>query len=68
MSVDYDQDDQTYLLSFSSRNGYYLSHGQEYLELSFEVVRLSKKDNDLSINSFTLYYAYDIHFMIMFCI
>ena len=55
MNVNNDQDDQREVLSFCSSMGCYLSLAQVYLEVACEVVLLSKKDNELSMNSFMLY-------------
>ena len=46
----------------------YLSLAQVYLEVACEVVHLSKKDNELSMNSICfimIYFSYDIHVILM---
>ena len=59
--------DRRDLLSFGSSMGCYLSLAKVYLEVAFDIVHLSKKDNDLIMNSsfMILYYAQDINVMFM---
>ena len=63
------QNDQREVFSFGSSMGCYLSFVQVYLEVAYETVHFSKQDNDLSMISYmlyhVLYYAYDIHVMLM---
>ena len=46
------KDDQRDVISFGSCMGCYLSLALVYLEVACEVVHLSKKDNDFSMNSY----------------
>ena len=48
------KNDQKEVLSFGSNMGCYLSLAQVYLEVACQVVHLSKKDNELSMNSYML--------------
>ena len=58
------KNDQREVLSFGSSQGCYLSLGQIYLEVACEVLNLSKKDNEVSMNYYMLYDACMIMLMI----
>ena len=49
------KNDQRDVFDFGNGTVRYLSLAQVYLEVACEVVLLSKKDNELSMNSFILY-------------
>ena len=58
------KNDKRDMLSFGSSMGCYLSLALVYLEVTCELVHLSKKDNDSSMKScmfIILYYSYVIH-------
>ena len=59
------KNDQSDVLSFGSNMGCYLSLSLLYLEVACDVVHLSKKVNELRMNSYMLYDTYDIHVMLM---
>ena len=54
MKVNYPNHVQNQVLSFGSIMGFYLSLAQGYFEVASDVVLNSKKDNELSINSYKL--------------
>ena len=64
------KNNQRELPRFGSSMGCYLSLAQVYLEVACEVVHFSKKENELSMKSYTcfmmLYYAYDMHVMLCY--
>ena len=44
MKVDYDKNDQRYVISFGSSMGCYISFAKVYLKVVLDMVHLSKKD------------------------
>ena len=60
------KNDQRDVLSFGTSMGCYLSLALVYMEVDCEVVHLSKKDNDLSMNSYMLSYDFGIHDILMY--